>query len=270
MIPRRLVDRERRLRDVRDPLGVGELERVDVLLGLDEHDLVGRLAHRALDLLVAVVADEHDRVAGGGEAAGLDVHLRHERAGRVDRLQAPRPGVLVHARRHAVRGEDGDRPLGDLGLGVDEDRAAAAQLLDDVLVVHDLLAHVDRRPVALERPLDGLDGAVDAGAVAARRRQEELLDGVRHRGHRPILRTPRHRRTRVPRRRSLTGRRRRRPGGPSCARGIVTFSGKVRRPPALGGGHRVAPGRQPQPEQTPRLRERLASRRSARCARCAR
>ena len=63
MIAARLVDRERRLRDVGDVLGVLELERVDVLLGLHEHDPVGRLAHRALDLLVAVVADEHDRVA---------------------------------------------------------------------------------------------------------------------------------------------------------------------------------------------------------------
>ena len=48
-------------------------------------------------------------------------------------------------------------------------------------VVDDLLAHVDRRPVELERLLDRLDGALDAGAVAARRREEDLLD---HRGHR--------------------------------------------------------------------------------------
>ena len=60
---------------------------------------------------------------------------------------------------------------------VDEDRAALAQLLHDVLVVHDLLAHVDRRAVELERALDGLHGAVDAGAVAARGGEEELLDG---------------------------------------------------------------------------------------------
>ena len=58
-----LVDRERGLRDVRDLLGILELERVDVGLGLDEDDVVGRLAHRALDLLVAGVADEDDRVA---------------------------------------------------------------------------------------------------------------------------------------------------------------------------------------------------------------
>ena len=36
-----------------------------------------------------------------------------------------------------------------------------------MLVVHDLLAHVHRRPVALERALDGLDGTVDASNVDA-------------------------------------------------------------------------------------------------------
>ena len=50
-----------------------------------------------------------------------------------------------------------------------------AQRLHDVLVVDDLLAHVDGRPVQLERALDGLDGTVDAGAVAARGGEQELL-----------------------------------------------------------------------------------------------
>ena len=58
---------------------------------------------------------------------------------------------------------------------LDEDRAALAQLGDDVLVVDDLLAHVDRRAVELERALDGLDGAVDAGAVAARGGEQQPL-----------------------------------------------------------------------------------------------
>ena len=59
--------------------------------------------------------------------------------------------------------EDGDRALGDLILElVDEDRAALAQRLHDVLVVDDLLPHVDRRAVQLERAFDGLDSAVDA------------------------------------------------------------------------------------------------------------
>ena len=76
-------------------------------------------------------------------------------------------------RRDAVGAEDDQRALGNLGLLLDEDRAARGELLDDVLVVDDLLAHVDRRAVQLERVLDGLHGAVDAGAVAARGGEEE-------------------------------------------------------------------------------------------------
>src|SRR3954449_13068879 len=93
---------------------------------------------------------------------------------------APR-GVRMDGRRHAVGREDRDRVLGDLVAQlVDEDGAALAQLLDDVLVVDDLLAHVDRRTVELERALDGLHGPVDARAVAARGGEEELLGS----GHR--------------------------------------------------------------------------------------
>ena len=173
-----LVDGERGLRDERDVLGVLDLELVDVALALHEHDPLGRLAHRAFDLLVAVVADEHDRVALLGEAARLDVHLGDERAGGVDRLQATRAGVGVHARRDAVRGEDGDGALGHFGLLLDEDRAALAQLPDDVLVVDDLLANIDGRAVQLERAFDGLDSTVDPRAVTARSGEQDLLDSA--------------------------------------------------------------------------------------------
>ena len=50
--------------------------------------LVGRLAGRPLDLLVALVADQDDRVALLGELARLDVDLGDQRAGGVDRPQA--------------------------------------------------------------------------------------------------------------------------------------------------------------------------------------
>ena len=143
---------------------------------------VRRLPHRPLDLLVAAMADEHDRVALGRELLRLDMDLRHQRARRVDRRQAALGRLRVHRRRHPVRGEDGRRARRDRVVDlVDEDRAALTQLLDDMLVVDDLLAHIDRRAVQLERALDGLHGTVDAGAVAARRGEQELLDGEGHR-----------------------------------------------------------------------------------------
>ena len=91
-------------------------------------------------------------------------------------MRRPRAGgVLVDRRGDAVGGEDDDRALGHLGLLLDEDRAALGQLLDHVLVVDDLLAHVDRGAVQLERALDRLHGAVDAGAVAARGGEQDAL-----------------------------------------------------------------------------------------------
>ena len=182
MTMRRLVHRERRLRDVGQRRVGGEVERVDLRRGLHEHDRVGRLAHRAHDLLVARVADEQDRVAALREAAGLAVHLRHERTGGVDDREVARLRVLVHRRCDAVGREDDRGALGHVELRVDEDRAAPLQLGHDVRVVHDLLAHVDRlRARELERALDRLDRPVDARAVAARRREDELE--VRHRPH---------------------------------------------------------------------------------------
>ena len=68
-------------------------------------------------------------------------------------------------------------PSGTSAVSVDEDRAAVLERLHDVPVVHDLLAHVDGRAVLLEGLLDGLDGAVDAGAVAAGRGEQDALAG---------------------------------------------------------------------------------------------
>ena len=128
----RLVDRERRLGEVRErPVG-RKRDALGVLRRLDEDDRVGRLAERALDLLVPRVSDEDERVAGFGVAARLRVHLRHERAGRVDRRQAQLLRLAADCRGDAVRREDDGRALRDVRERVDEDRAARAQILDHV------------------------------------------------------------------------------------------------------------------------------------------
>ena len=106
--------------------------------------------------------------------------LGDQGAGGVDGAQAEGPGLLVDDGRHAVRREDDGGALGHLVGLVDEDRAALLERGDDVLVVDDLLAHVDRRPVELEGLLDGDDGPVDTGAVAAGGREEHALGGLRH------------------------------------------------------------------------------------------
>ena len=67
-----------------------------------------------------------------------------------------------------MRAEDRHRARRDLIDLVDELRPFRAQPLDDVPVMHDLVPHVDRGPVFLERPLDDLDRAFDPGAEPTR------------------------------------------------------------------------------------------------------
>ena len=52
---------------------------------------------------------------------------------------------------------------------LDEDRAALGELLDDVLVVHDLLADVDRGAMGIKGTFNGLHGTIDASAITTRR-----------------------------------------------------------------------------------------------------
>ena len=164
-----------------DSVGLGEpghLGRVahhdagDVGGALHQLDVLGRLAGGALDLLVALVADQQDVVVVIGEPPGLVVHLGHQRAGGVDGLQAALGRLRVHRRRDAVGGEHHGLALRHLVELLDEDRTARLEVGHDVLVVHDLLAHVDRRAVEVQRLLDRDHRPVDAGAVAARRREQ--------------------------------------------------------------------------------------------------
>jgi hypothetical protein len=154
-------------------------EAIDIVDCLHEDDRVGRLSHRALDLLVAVVADQDDRVPVFGKFDCLPVDLGHQRAGGVDGLEAAAFGVGMNRRRDPVGREDGRGALRDRVVElVDEDRPAPPELLDDVLVVDDLLADVDRGAVELERAFDRLHGAIDSGAIATRGGKEDLLRRV--------------------------------------------------------------------------------------------
>ena len=145
---------------------VADLDVRDVLRAVDERDVLGRLAAGADDLLVALVADEEDVVVLVGVADGFLVHLGDQRAGGVDGGELAALRLLVDHRGDTVRGEDHDLALGHLLRLVDEDGALLLQGLHDVLVVHDLVAHIDRCAVLLKGLLDGDDGAVHTRAVA--------------------------------------------------------------------------------------------------------
>ena len=75
--------------------------------------------------------------------------------------------------------ENYDLALRDFSFLLDKDRSALSQLLYNMLVVNDLLAHIDRRAVLIERLLYGLDCTIHTGAVPARCREDDLFDTCR-------------------------------------------------------------------------------------------
>ncbi len=74
--------------------------------------------------------------------------------------------------------EHGQGAFGDFGQFFNEHSALGLQPVDDVAVVHDLVAHIDRPPELLQRLIDNVDCADHAGAKAARLSQYYTHDLV--------------------------------------------------------------------------------------------
>ena len=101
-------------------------------------------------------------------ALALVVDLGDQRAGGVQHRQPRACGILDHRLRHAMGAEHRHRAVGHFVQLLDEARALVLERVDHMAVVHDLVAHIDRLAVFLERPLDDVDRPHDAGAKAAR------------------------------------------------------------------------------------------------------
>jgi hypothetical protein len=169
-----IVERERRLSDVRKRLRIAHLQLLDVADRLDQLHTAIDLPHRSLDLRMALVADHHDFAPGGAHLGHFDVNLGDQRARGVEHAQPTRGGFRLHSLGDSVGREDDDAARRHLIQLVDEDRALRAQLVDDITVVHDLVPHVDGRAVGCDRPLDDLDRAIDASAETARLGQQHI------------------------------------------------------------------------------------------------
>ena len=58
--------------------------------------------------------------------------------------------------------------IGDVFQLLDKDCPPRLEIVNDVLVVHHLVSHIDGSPKFLQRSLDDGDGAINARAKAAR------------------------------------------------------------------------------------------------------
>ena len=149
--------------------GVGTSTACGILDRLDEgHRSRRHLPEGADHLRMAGMADEEDVAAFLDQALRLAMNLGDERAGRIDISQAAVLRRGRHRLRHAVGGEDDRTIVRHFVQLVDEDRAHALQPFDDEAVMDDLVADEDGRAEPLERQLDDLDRAVDAGAESSR------------------------------------------------------------------------------------------------------
>jgi hypothetical protein len=91
------------------------------------------------------VADQHDVATGFAVSGHFHVHLGHQRAGGVEDRQATLRALAPHGLGHAVRGEHHGGVVGHLGQFVDEYGPGPGQAIDHEAVVHDFVAHVNRR-----------------------------------------------------------------------------------------------------------------------------
>ena len=152
----------------------------DVLDRFDQgHRARGNLAEGADHLRMAGMADEHDVAAGLDQPLGLAVDLADQRAGGVEIVEAAR----LRRRPAPTLGtpwaeKTTGRPSGTSSSSLTNTAPMPAQPVDDEAVVDDFVPDIDRRPEPLDRQLDDLDGAVDARAKAARRRDQHVERGL--------------------------------------------------------------------------------------------
>src|SRR5690606_13242944 len=128
-----IIDGEGGLAEVGGGLAFGAFDPGNFLGRLDEADALRSFAHRADDLIVALMDDEHDEVALAGETPGFRMDLGDERAGGVDDSEVADGGLVADGGGDTVGGEDEGRAVGDFGKRIDKGGAFVPEALDDML-----------------------------------------------------------------------------------------------------------------------------------------
>ena len=159
-----------------------DLQCPHIVHGLDQIDATGAVAapvlpERALDLRMPGVTDEDALPALVLVMTDLHVDLGDQRADGVEDLEAPPCAFLAHRLGDPVGAEDHGAVVGNIVKLVNEHGTLGAQAIDDILVVDDLVADIDRRPIEIECALDDPDGAIDSGAKTAWVGKHDLHNG---------------------------------------------------------------------------------------------
>ncbi|MNN51629.1 hypothetical protein D3C81_1662830 [compost metagenome] len=126
------------------------------------------LAHRAFDFRMAIVADHDDLATIATHFFDFDMDLGHQRTSRIKDTQAALLGFRLHRLGHAMRGKYdciAGRHIIEL---FNKDRTLVAQVRHHIGVMHDLVAHIDRRAELGQRTLDDFNRTIHTGTKTAR------------------------------------------------------------------------------------------------------
>ena len=129
------VEAERGLREIRDAIGIGHGERLDLLRASDNLRDKGSLAEGSDNFVVVMVADEDERITFLGELDGFDVNFGDQRASGIDHAQAAALAVLADFGRDAVGAVDDALAVRHFVFAIDEDGALAAEFVNHKAVV---------------------------------------------------------------------------------------------------------------------------------------
>src|SRR2546422_2671468 len=141
------------------------------------------LTHGPHHLFVAVVPDQNDGAALPRKTHRFKVDFGDERTGGVNDVQTLGLSLRPDFGRDSVRAEDDGGAVRNLAELVHENHALGNKRIDDVLVVDDLLPHVDGFRKKIEGHIDNVNGPLHPGAKPSRLREQHFFD--RHEKVRP-------------------------------------------------------------------------------------
>jgi hypothetical protein len=117
------------------------------------------------------------------------MNLCHKWAGCIYRVEPAGFRRLDYSRGNAVRGKNKNRAFGNLVNFIDKYRAALFKTCDNVFVVNDFLANINRCTIVIKGLLNSDNSSVHSCAITPRGGQKHASGrGIVDFGHTPSLR----------------------------------------------------------------------------------
>ena len=164
-----VIHAERGLRDNRQPLRLPWMDACHVGHIFHQVDAaVVQLAHGALHLGVALVADHDELITLFVQLGHFYVDLADQRAGGIKNPEAARLRLQLNSLGHTVCGKNQGSPRWYVIECFNKDSTFFFEVVHHIGVVHNLMAYVDGAAKLLQCALHDLDCPVHTGAKTPR------------------------------------------------------------------------------------------------------